>query len=309
MEAIDSLLSQTRLPEEVVAVNDGSTDTSAAILERYGAFLKVVETPNHGLAAARNEGISVSRGPLIAFLDQDDRWAADKIQRFLATRDSHPETDLVFSDVMTLTAEGDKMASVCCDLGCGDPFRLLFRQNKVVSSTVMMKKSLWERAGPFRGDFSHPAAVVDWEFFLRASRCGSLLYIPEALTEYRIHGGSSLRSRREEVRRDAEKVLSLHGGDPRITGTDRKEARAVVYYESGVRHLAALDGPSARQEFTQCRGSSLGARAVLLSFVSFFPRWVLREALGFRRFLRRVGARFGGMSSARQERFYPGPSD
>lgn len=80
--AIDSVLSQTVPPAEIIVVDDGSTDDTAAVLERYGGAITWRRQPNAGAAAARNLGISMARGRYVAFLDSDDAWAPWVIETY-----------------------------------------------------------------------------------------------------------------------------------------------------------------------------------------------------------------------------------
>jgi len=83
--AIDSVLGQTRPPEQIVVVDDGSEDgTSVALRQRYGDAIVLLTQPNRGVAAARNAGIAAATGELIAFLDSDDYWLPGKLESQLA---------------------------------------------------------------------------------------------------------------------------------------------------------------------------------------------------------------------------------
>ena len=73
-EAIESALTQTLLPAEVIVVNDGSTDDSEVEIARFGSRVKVVAQPNRGVSASRNTGVRLSGGTHLAFLDADDIW-------------------------------------------------------------------------------------------------------------------------------------------------------------------------------------------------------------------------------------------
>ena len=83
-EAIDSVLGQTYPNVEVIVVDDGSTDSTQADLRRYGNRIRVITQDNAGPSAARNRGIALARGELIAFLDSDDLWLPAKLERQVA---------------------------------------------------------------------------------------------------------------------------------------------------------------------------------------------------------------------------------
>ena len=80
-EAIDSVLSQTYRPFELIVVDDGSTDATGGILSQYGRAITVITAVHSGPSAARNRGIRACRGDFIAFLDSDDIWLPDKLKR------------------------------------------------------------------------------------------------------------------------------------------------------------------------------------------------------------------------------------
>jgi glycosyltransferase involved in cell wall biosynthesis len=90
-------LHQTRSPDEILVVDDGSPDDLAAALAPYGGLVTLVRKENGGAASARNLGIDRSRGDLIAFLDADDYWEPAKLERQLSVFRRHPEVGLVAS--------------------------------------------------------------------------------------------------------------------------------------------------------------------------------------------------------------------
>ena len=94
-EAIESVLGQTRTLDEILVIDDGSTDSSPDILAAYGGRLTVVRQDNQGVAAARNVGLQIASGDLITFLDQDDLWPADRTAIMVEALATRPDIDVV----------------------------------------------------------------------------------------------------------------------------------------------------------------------------------------------------------------------
>ena len=92
-QTIDSILGQTYRPIEVIVVDDGSTDRTADVAAGYGAPVRLISQPNAGPAAARNTGIEAARGVFLAFLDSDDLWHEEKLERQMQRFAARPELD------------------------------------------------------------------------------------------------------------------------------------------------------------------------------------------------------------------------
>jgi glycosyltransferase involved in cell wall biosynthesis len=98
-EAIESVLAQTHPAAELIVVDDGSEDSSGAIAESYGPPVRCIRQENGGMGAARNRAVEEATGEFFAFLDADDRFRPDKLERQLAVFAANPELDVVYGHV------------------------------------------------------------------------------------------------------------------------------------------------------------------------------------------------------------------
>src|SRR5436190_9760642 len=111
-EALDSALAQD-LPTDaldIVVVDDGSTDDTPAVLERYADRVRVVRQPNGGLVRAVARGLEGVRGDYVALLDADDTWPADRLARHVAHLETHGSVALVHGDMQLVDADGREIA-------------------------------------------------------------------------------------------------------------------------------------------------------------------------------------------------------
>src|SRR5688572_25029067 len=102
-KAIESALAQHTTPREVIIVDDGSTDGSAAVAGNYGEQVRVIRTTNRGPAAARNIGLQQAQGMWVAFLDSDDVWHPEKLTLQLEALDAYPDAEVIFCDTQTFS--------------------------------------------------------------------------------------------------------------------------------------------------------------------------------------------------------------
>lgn len=106
-EAVASIAAQAYQPLEIIVVDDGSTDETAAVAQRLGGEIRYLYQPNQGPAAARNAGLAVAQGELIAFLDVDDLWPADKLVQQMACLHANAETQVVWGQTLLRPYGGD----------------------------------------------------------------------------------------------------------------------------------------------------------------------------------------------------------
>jgi glycosyltransferase involved in cell wall biosynthesis len=184
-KAIDSILVQTFANFELIAVNDGSTDKTAAYLDSISdPRLRVFHQNGAGLAAALNRGISLARGRYLARQDHDDLADPNRISKQVEFLDSHPECALIGTRAAIWV--GDTPSGRFHDHPIEDKilrFELLFN-NPFVHSSVMMRKSALDRVGTYTIDpLRQPPE--DYELWSRIARHYFVANLPERLTVYR----------------------------------------------------------------------------------------------------------------------------
>ena len=189
-QSLNAILSQTRPPEEVVVVNDGSIDGTPDELERFRGDIRVVRQPNGGHPNALNRGFAEARGDYLAKCDADDIWEPNKLARQVAELETYPEIDIAFSAARIfgqsvgrwgMPAEDDSSVGVLDRHRFG---RTLYRVNVICPSSTLIRRGLYERLGPF----AEHLAAEDYDYWMRALRAGAVFhYDPATLVGHRRH--------------------------------------------------------------------------------------------------------------------------
>jgi glycosyltransferase involved in cell wall biosynthesis len=173
-EAVDSVLSQDYAPFELIVIDDGSTDDTAAILNDYAdSRLRVHFQPNRGVSAARNRGIPQSAGELIAFLDSDDLWLPGKISAQVLFFQEHPDALICQTEEIWIRNKVRVNPKNRHQKPSGDIFRPSLALCLVSPSAVMIRRSLLDEVGLF--DETLPACE-DYALWLRIS-CKHLVHL------------------------------------------------------------------------------------------------------------------------------------
>jgi glycosyltransferase involved in cell wall biosynthesis len=165
-EAVDSVLAQRFRDFELIVVDDGSTDATAAVLAGYGGTIRILQQENRGVSAARNAGIAAARGELIAFLDSDDIWLPVKLWRQVEFFNRYPEA-LICQTEEVWVRNGRRVNP---GRRHRKPEGMIFEPSLelclVSPSAVMVRRELFDRVGRF--DESLPACE-DYDLWLRVS--------------------------------------------------------------------------------------------------------------------------------------------
>lgn len=198
-ETIESVIAQTEVNWEIIAVNDGSTDNSQAILQEYAKKIpdriKVITVENGGVSRARNTAVAAARGTYVAFLDQDDLWAPRKLGHQVEMFSRDKNLGISFTNVMFIDEKGSVLRENVLKLGVkhrGNVFEYLIFENFIGISSVMLKKKLYVRIGGFDPRFS---LAEDYDFLLKVTQESSVDYIDEPLLLYREHDESGTHTK------------------------------------------------------------------------------------------------------------------
>jgi glycosyltransferase involved in cell wall biosynthesis len=182
-ETIESALAQSHPAVEVIVVDDGSTDGSSEIAQRFP--VRYIHQENRGLTATRNLGISVSRGDYVVFLDADDRLRPEAIETGLRVMAERPECAMTVGDHLFISSDGSYLSDSGKLCLRSSHYEELLKSNFVeMISTVLFRRSVLEETGGF--DTSLRVAE-DYELYLRIARVYPICCHPALTAEYRLH--------------------------------------------------------------------------------------------------------------------------
>jgi glycosyltransferase involved in cell wall biosynthesis len=221
-EALESVVAQTRAPLEIVVVDDGSTDGTAAVVTDWAAgqaiTVHLIRQENRGAAAARNRAIEHSTGDYLAVLDADDRWPADRLADMAGHLDTHPEVGIVLGHQRVAIDEGAPLPAWLLATGepttgepttdepaagepaaVGTPARL-----PIGTNSFLARRTVFEQIGGYATDMRH-GEDTDW--VLRARDAGVELTVLDRVVLVRGIRGTNLTLDTEAQRRALFDVL------------------------------------------------------------------------------------------------------
>ncbi len=191
--AIDSVLAQMGVANEVIVVDDGSTDSTPAILKEYADRIRVVRQTNSGLSAARNAGIAESRAEYVAILDADDIWLPEKLSKQLSLLDANPQYAMVHSRTYSWDAETDERTDFVKanqSLYQDDCFGQLFTHNAICVSSVVVRRALLTELGGFDSNITRPT-TQDHDLWLRITHKHPIGFVEQPGVLYRRHADNA----------------------------------------------------------------------------------------------------------------------
>ena len=210
-ETLESVIAQTEKNWEIIAINDGSTDKSQTILENYlkkiPGRLQVISVENGGVSRARNIGVSAARGIYIAFLDQDDLWAPEKLQCQINMFFTNKSLGIAFTNESIIDQQGSIIREKALKFdkkNRGNIFDHLIFDNFIPISSVILEKKLFMAIGGFDPQFS---LAEDYDFLLKVTQKVPVDFIDEPLLLYREHGESSTFQKIDRITAESFTIL------------------------------------------------------------------------------------------------------
>jgi glycosyltransferase involved in cell wall biosynthesis len=169
-QAIDSVLNQTFQPLEIIVVDDGSTDNTAAVAAAYGSRIKYLTQANKGVSAARNLGLRQATGKFVHFLDADDYVLPGIYEKMVAAFNARPDAVAVYAGCNWVDANGGLLIPREGRVESADVYHDLILINQWPLASVMTLASTVELVGGF--DESMAASCEDWDLWLRLAATG-----------------------------------------------------------------------------------------------------------------------------------------
>lgn len=198
-QTIESVLAQNYTDFHLICGDDGSTDTTSKILEIYADRITVVHHPdrgNHGQAATYNLCLRYANSDYVAFIDSDDLWHQDKLQKQVDILDNHPEAGLVYTNGYVIDGnsqivhplfpgnhkEVNEVGTILLDCYIRTP------------SSVMVRTSIMRAVGEFR-----VGIIPDHDMWIRVKELTMFTYIKDLLIGYRVHDEQVIKTAAERI--------------------------------------------------------------------------------------------------------------
>ena len=204
VEAVASVLAQTRPADEIIVVDDGSSDDTAERMSAFGNRIRYLRKENGGVSSARNLGVTEAQGDWIAFLDADDVWHPRKLEIQCAALARRSDLALLGNKLYDWPGEHPAVGERAEEEVEAIRFDDLIVRNCLVTSTIVAKTEVLQSAGPFDLDLQGPE---DYDMWLRVAQRAKVANLSIALTGYRAGTPGSLSKNAERMETGMRSIL------------------------------------------------------------------------------------------------------
>lgn len=261
-ELLDSALAQVPPFLEIIVVDDGSTDDTAAVLQPYAGRITLIAVPNGGVQRARNRGVAAARGAFVALCDSDDLLQPGYVATMQGWLSSHPACNSVYCNFANFDERGvqaDKFSTAPAGFfdgavrtgafwhGVPDLYRRILAYQPLFPSGSIVRRALYQELGGYDSQFNGVGAE-DFEFALRVVEAGETALCADALVRIRRHGANDSTDNVRQVR-----------GEIQILEYALEHHRSGALYRDAIlasietRRLDVFDGAFARGAFDIAR--------------------------------------------------------
>ncbi len=279
-EALNSVLGQTYIDYEVIVIDDGSIDNTQEIVESKFPMVNYIYTHNQGASRARNIGISYAKGDYVAFLDADDLWLPEKLEKQLAVFDEYPEVMLVFTESCSFDKNGFRNKPFLKKerLMKGDIVKNIFIHSYVGTPTVMIKKSVIDEIGFFEEDL---IVAEDDNLWLRIAMKFKIALVDEDLVHCRIRENSLTTTPGNFFKGVNDHIELLYKKYPKITEHVGKrliqKKKSECYYSQGYFYFSEYQFKLARKMLVQSFFILPQAKSIFFWACSFLPDYSIKR--------------------------------
>jgi len=246
--AIKSVLNQTFEDFEIIVVDDASTDNTRKVVDKFEdeRIYYLRHNKNRGGSASRNTGIKHSRGKFIAFLDDDDLWVQNKLEKQLDSVNKNLEIGAVYTGAWTIN-DGGKITSVKIPSLRGNIFPDILKKNYVGScSMVLVRKECFDKIGLF--DENLPAGQ-DWDMWIRLAKHYRFDCVRECLVLYRVH--EKRISTNPYAKMQAAKLICKKFSKELNTSVNHRRILGYWHYRFGMHYCRCGDTREGKKEFVK----------------------------------------------------------
>jgi glycosyltransferase involved in cell wall biosynthesis len=218
-EAIEAIRAQTFSDFEMIVIDDGSTDDTAARIEPHAKAdgrIRLVRQANAGIPATRNKLVELARGEYLAVVDSDDVSTPTRLEQQARYLDEHPDCVAVSGTLMLIDPEGQELTKWDAPADHESIEKILLSGNgaALAHPAAMVRREAVLKAGGYRAGF--PVAH-DLDLFLRMARVGKLANLPDVMIKYRQHTGSICFRQPWKLADDAKRAVAAAAAARGIT--------------------------------------------------------------------------------------------